>query len=80
MKTISAGTRAITYAKSHHHVLPAWVALRATLPAAPSLITLDRHTDFRPAFLRDTCHRLDPDSRGTITPPIIERGLCCKHW
>jgi hypothetical protein len=41
---------------AHNAVLRAWAAIRSTLPEPPILITLDHHTDTRPAFCHYLCN------------------------
>lgn len=52
MQKVVEGGRTIHYAKSHHHVLKAWAWHRRLDRSgpAPTLLTLDHHTDLRPAF------------------------------
>lgn len=47
-------------AAKHHNVLSAWCALRARSSEPAVLVTLDYHTDLRPAFLRHLCRQSGP--------------------
>lgn len=54
-------TKPVYITESHHHVLAGWARLRRELPEAPRLLTLDYHTDTRPAYVGDATDNETPD-------------------
>ena len=50
-ESIPAGSRTVYVVESHHCILLPWSIVRRLLQRPPNLITLDHHTDTRPAFV-----------------------------
>lgn len=45
--------------RDHHHALLPWAKVRSKFEVAPALISLDHHTDNRPAYLSHIYHALE---------------------
>lgn len=52
------GSKDVYIVKDHHQALLPWSIIRRRLDRAPHLITLDHHTDTKPAFLAHIYHKL----------------------
>lgn len=53
------GSKDVYIVRDHHQALLPWSIIRGGLDRAPHLITLDHHTDTRPAFLAHIYHELN---------------------
>ncbi|MBM0105830.1 UPF0489 family protein [Steroidobacter sp. S1-65] len=54
-------TKPLYITESHHHVLTGWARLRRDLVQAPRLLTLDYHTDTKPAYFGYATDNQKPD-------------------
>lgn len=61
--------------RDHHHALLPWSKIRGDFETAPILITLDHHTDTRPAYLNHMFHTYGEDSVNNVE---IRESLASK--
>ena len=75
-KTVRFGPKIVYVVEAHHCVLIPWAIERRKLAAAPNLITLDHHTDTRPAFLG---YAFGAQSEGTEEERRGKREAMCEE-